>query len=583
MRADTAKLLRSHYREKIDRFIWEYAQAEIDFSRAPDYDTPLHSAYDPDFIPLYKEPSEAITDPTVSEIWVLKCSRAGASENLHFNSIRYHIEEDPLLMQYISGDQVSVERGMKLSPGLQRKYRKAHALEHQIYFDDCSLVVTWPKNKMAFKQSGYGLILADEFSTWPGYSGDMMRRRVETYDFSHIVGISSPDPQQKRPSEEDPIFIEFDATDKRYWFMPDPGGSKRKKQSFRFELGGPDLGYGLKWDPTARDEDGEWNLARVRETAYYLTPCGARIEEKDRLNLVDKGRWIATREGAQAGIRGYHVNCFYLPFSSSSFGAIAVAFLKAQGRGKAALRVFIYEWLAEKWYDEKEQSSDEQVYARQRVYKKGQSYAEAKKYKDIYIGKELTRFLTCDVQKGHLWTVCREWIEGGDSGLLDWRYLPDFPDLAEMSEEFGVHKNYIDVGYRLRQMEVYDFCYQYDGSYPTVGSPNLTLPYKLRDVDPFEGRVGAGKNSMFEYTFNADIMKSLTLNLLNGEGDKSWNVYKSIERQYVSGVASEARVNGVWETIKGHQNHLWDCEVLQVLAATIEGIYLSDWVVPQKD
>jgi hypothetical protein len=61
--------------------------------------------------------------------------------------------------------------------------------------------------------------------------------------------------------------------------------------------------------------------------------------------------------------------------------------------------------------------------------------------------------------------------------------------------------------------------------------------------------------------------------MLRGEHLRKWHVYRGIEEQYCKQVASEERVDGKWQTKRGHpNNHLWDCEVLQVLAATIDGI-----------
>ena len=588
MRPESKTLLTSLFREKTERNIWEWARDEVDYSRAPKYDTPLHSTYDPDFIPIFKEIMEDITDPTISEIYVLKPARAGASENLHFIPMRYFIAEDPGPMLYITGDESGMQRmleerikwGMDLTPGLQKKYKKARNVENRIYFEDCMRAANYPRNRMAFKQSGYKVIFGDEFSTWPDYSADMMRKRTDTYDFSTIIAISSPDPAAKRKADDDPIFIEYEDSDRRYFFMPDPGAPPGSDEVFRFMLGGPDKDFGLKWDPTARDDNGNWDYDRVKESAYYLTPCGARLEESDRMDMIRKAKSRPTNDAGRPGVRGYHINSFYLPFKKSSFGEIAVEFLKAKKRGPKALRIFMFEWMAEKWYDEKEKTTDDQMYERQKAYEKGHSYPKAPKYEDIYIGKQITRFLTADVQKGHLWAVCRDWVEGGDSGLVDWRYIPDFPQLNDMAEELGVYKEYIDVNYRLRQMEVYDYCYQYPGAYPTVGSEKLALPWKMRMIDPFEGKVGGGVNSLEEFIFSTDIMKTMTLDMINGESQKTWAVYHGIEQQYVSMTVSEEKVNGVWTIIQGRQNHLWDCEVLQMLAAIIEGIYISPWVVP---
>ena len=60
--------------------------------------------------------------------------------------------------------------------------------------------------------------------------------------------------------------------------------------------------------------------------------------------------------------------------------------------------------------------------------------------------------------------------------------------------------------------------------------------------------------------------------MINGTSTQRWHVYKGIERDYVRQVMSEQLTPKGWVVRKGYSdNHLWDCEVLQVLAATISG------------
>jgi hypothetical protein len=527
---------------------------------------------------MWKEVQENFGDLSIREQWILKNSRAGCSENCLLNPLRYIVGVTPRPVQYITGDELSAKRFMdkRIKLGLRcfeegrGKLARAGAnTKYDISFEDMDLVVSWPKNRMAFKQSGYEVILCDELSTWPGFSADMMRKRTDTYRYSHICGISSPDPQQKRGSDEDPIFIEFKGGDQRRWFMDDPGGG----EPFVFEMGDSESVYGLKWPASCRDDNDDWDLDAVEREAYYVTPSGHRIDEADRWEVVRGGRWQPTAEGVE-GRRSYHINSFYMPFKSGSFGHIARAFLEAKRRGPAGLKVFVYEYLAEEWYEDKQEAEDDAIYERETDYARGEWIGRTEwginKWGE---GMPSATLMTVDVQKGHMWWVVREWIEGGDSGLVDWGYAVSFEQIEEKANEHRVVRVLVDVGYAQRAMEVYEYAL-YHAAWPTKGHGNIDMPYRRQLIDPFEGKRGAGKENIVQYNFNTDIFKILLMDMVRGEGDRNWYVYKHIERDYVRQVASEHRVDGEWKCKPGHQdNHLWDCEVLQLLGATICGLF----------
>jgi hypothetical protein len=452
----------------------------------------------------------------------------------------------------------------------------ARSLEHEIYFTDMDLIVTWPKNKMAFKQSGYKLILGDEVSTWPEFSADMMRKRTDTYSFSHIACVSSMDPQRKISSIDDPIYQEYMNTDQRSWMMPDPETGKL----FKFEMGSLEAPFGLKWDQRAKDGRDNWDYKKVRASAYYQTPDGTRIDNKDRMKIVRAGQWVAGKPDKGGPVRGYHINAFYMPFKSGDFGTIAVAFLKAKAKGKNALKVFIYEYLAEAWVEDVDTTEDDELYKRCRQYVKGECFAQTETFKEVYVKKPTATYVTVDVQKAHQWVVAREWVQGGDSGLIDYKYVVTWEDVEKFANDVKARRVLVDYGYAQRQFEVFEYALHY-AAWPCKGSDKLSLPFKKTIIDPFEGKHGQGQagQNIATYSFHTDIFKTLLMDMLRGESEKHWYLYDLIERDYVRKVASEERVEGEWRMKRGHgQNHLWDCEVMQLLAATIEGLYRSEWL-----
>lgn len=556
--------------------VWQWAGANVDFSRAMNYDTPVHGPFDPDYMPYWKEPCECLTDTDINEITILKATRTGGSENVLLNSIRYAIAMRPQPVLYVTSDQLSAERfmdrrikrSMRCADSTAREYRHAQATQHDIAFPSMDLRVTWPKAKQAFKQDGWAMMLCDELSTWPDYTPDMARRRTDSYPFPHIVFLSSPDPAQRRASDDDPIFVEYRRGDQRKWNMPDPAGGE-----FFFEMGKRGAA-GLQWDDSAKRDDGTWDYEKVEASAWYQTPNGARIENKDRRAVVASGHWVATNPNAPKSCRSYHVTIFMTPFAAGDFGRIASAFLKAKAGGTTALRTFIYEYLAEPWTMNIESTNDDAL------FKRCMNYALGESCRGVFnIAKTLTTFATADVQKDHLWGAAREWVDGGDSGLVGYSYLATFEHLEEFANKHKAVRVGVDCGYETRALEVYEYAIKYK-ALPLRGSDSLSfMAVKELKIDPYEGRRGHGEVTVLTYLFNADIFKSLLLDMMRGEAKHQWILPQNVPQEYILQAGSEEKRDGVWTTKRGRsQNHLADCETMQLVMAFLHRIYRNEFL-----
>jgi hypothetical protein len=153
-----------------------------------------------------------------------------------------------------------IVRGLKLAPVCAERLRECEATEHWLRFPAMDLRVSWCRSKAPYKQDGWPLIFGDEVSTWPAFAPDQLRKRADMYAFHHIVFASSPDPTRRGNPEHDPIIMLFADTDKRQWFMPDPG---KKGKRFHYRFGGQDEPDGIKWPTECRRGD-EWDLDAVR-------------------------------------------------------------------------------------------------------------------------------------------------------------------------------------------------------------------------------------------------------------------------------------------------------------------------------
>lgn len=566
---DGLRLIHPLFTPRQDLNPWQWAERFVDFSHAQNYDTPVHGPYDADYMPYWKEPVEWAVDPNVREIVCLKCTRAGGSENVFLNLIRCAVAMRPQPTLYLTGDQLTAERfmekrvkrGMMCAKMTARAYRNAQATQHDIAFPAMDFRVAWPRAKQTWKQDGWALVLFDELSMAPDGAQEQARRRVDSYPFPHIVWLSSPDPSNGRPPEDDPIFQEYEDSDRCVWMMPDPVTGKPFEWTFA----------GIKWPETCK-ENGEWNLRAVEESAYFQTPDGTIIKECDRLAVSKKGKWVETNKDHTPKKRGVKVVSPMVPFHAGAFGSLAKEFLLAKEAGALALRSYFYERWAEKFYYQKTSANVTVLSDREADYRRGESFAINEPLKSLYDKAETTRIMTIDVQKDALWYVIREWRTGGDSGLVVFDKVSRWETIEQDAEKHKIGPIFVDNSYPDRQLEVFHASARIK-MFPIYGRQLQGVPFLESSKDPETGGKHSPETQILTYTFNPDVFKPIYFDLLTGEGRLKWYVYKNIEREYARQVVAEECVDGVWQPRKGYkQNHLFDCEVYQILAAAICGL-----------
>lgn len=568
---------------------WVWAAREVDYSRAANYDTPYRGKFDPDLMPFWKEPLEAMRDRDCREVVVLKCSRAGYSENLVLTDLRYTVARNPEPAMYITGKmelakgflERRVARGMKLSKETEREYRGAREVATDIQFPGMDFRATWASSDTGKKQDGWARLYLDEFSLFDGFSVDMYRRRCAAYPFHHILFGSSLDPERRGNPEDDPALVLYLDSDRRKWMMDDPAGGQ-----FLWEMGDENTAYGIKWPKDCKIGD-DWDLERVRRDAYYVTPNGTRIEESERMTYTRSGAWVHTRQHAR---RGYMVTAPMVPFADCSFGAIAASFLSAKHnlkttgnakeRNRNTLRTFFAEFWARAHRDQEQETTEDAL-----------THCEA----DYTVGKPplpegwtCGNYATVDVQKTHLWWVVRSWAINYESkevrsALVDFGTVASFEDLDDTLAQYEPALVGIDIGYSLRQSEVADYCAQYADDNPREsrvialrGSDALkatAINWTVRDA--LEGRTSSGGASPFlELTWSPDVFRTWLVEGIDAGKDwllpKKWGDDRK-RIQYARQLTSTKKVDGEW-VAKRVDDHLFDCEAMQMVLARHDGL-----------
>ena len=345
----------SRHAEPPKENIWQWCAKHVDYSLVPNYEIPREflGPFDPDYAPFWKEPVECLGMEgefgDIREIVILKPSRSICTEHVVVNPLRYFCATGSHQLYYLGGQGEMVERFFeeRLERGLRccidLKNLEWRRVGTRLMTNMWQLTASYPGSKSSDKQAGYEIIFVDEASLCPPDQIASLRQRMVSYRYTgKMVILSSPDAKQKKPSNEDAIFIEHaglqedgrETADKREWFCPDPKTGK----PFQFRLGEVDSVDGLKWSKDALDEQGNWNMVRVAETVHFVTPDGTVIRNADKMKIMRHGHWKPTNDKATDKTRRtYHLDAICLPFLSGDFDKYAVEFLRAVKRGQDAL------------------------------------------------------------------------------------------------------------------------------------------------------------------------------------------------------------------------------------------------------
>ncbi|PZX14602.1 phage terminase large subunit family protein [Celeribacter halophilus] len=106
----------------------------------------------------------------------------------------------------------------------------------------------------------------------------------------------------------------------------------------------------------------EWDEGQP-ETAYFRCPhCAARIEERHKAEIVQKGAWRATRPEVR-GHAGFKLNALVSPHANASWGKLATEFLSAKD-DPTLLQVFVNTILGEGWKGEGDELAEDELAAR---------------------------------------------------------------------------------------------------------------------------------------------------------------------------------------------------------------------------
>lgn len=447
----------------------------------------------------------------------------------------------------------SCEKTARLFPSDRHQKRKT-----SILFPHMPLFIAGA-NLSSLQEKSMRYVWMDELWRWrPGMIGEAQRRTHDRWN-SVTIGVS----QGWDEGHEADAF--FDAGEQMQWGTACAGCGEWHR--LRWE--------NLRWDTVFRDSEPDWE-ATGNTVRYECPKCRHQTPDttNGRREMANRGRWEKAPSNALAGCRSYHYSAlavYWVPWRD-----LVTEFLKADILSKAgdlsALRQFRQKRLAEVWKEEANQAP---------VDLQGADYSKADYADGQKIENEVHRFLTIDKQSDCYWAAVRAWRADGSSRLIFEGRVMTLETLRHLQEHLHVPDvgTFMDSGYQ-GPAEVYDDCSRY-GWNALKGSGMESFwvgpaarRYKRPWMDPSLVRGTRGGFCKLIVWSNEAIKDHLVQ--LRAKGAPVWEHPKDVSQDWKAHMVAEVKRDVVDKQTRqlkpryitvSRENHLWDCEAMQIVAA----------------
>lgn len=399
-----------------------------------------------DTVPYLRRPMDAITDPLVRKVTMMKSARIGATQAIVINTMFYCVDQDPcaiivglptiddalkfsskLLQPAIDDTTVVAE---KIAVARSRK-RRSTMLERTYAGGSWQIIGT--KSPRAARMVHGRVILKSEIDAWEGSAGsdgdpyNLIDKRAGSYDNPKFIEESTP--LVRETSRIEPAFL---AGSEEYYYVPCP----HCREFQRLLWGGKEEYWGIKW---GRKADGSPDL---RDVYYVCQPNGCVIQETDKNQIVARGEWKANHPERTDHL-SFQLNALVSPFDGARWPVLVDEWYKTE-RKPEKVRVFVNTVLGETYVEDGEQA-DGDTLTQRRDEESATWYDEGT---PVPAGAAiLTR--SVDTQGDRLETAVWAWGEGEECWLVDYELLPGDPATAEPWNALDERIGYATVGGRL--------------------------------------------------------------------------------------------------------------------------------------
>jgi phage terminase large subunit GpA-like protein len=330
-------------------------------------------------LPYQRGIMDAITDPSVEEITLMKSARIGYTSMISAG-IGYHIEHDPCSQLVV---QPTVDDGKEFSKEtIAPMLRDVPALAKIRVRDfedkgarDASNTLThkaFPGGilSIAGANSGTGLrrktrrvVWFDEVDAYPASAGNegdpiqLGKKRNETFWNRKTVAGSTPLIAGASRIEE-----MFESGDQRRYYVPCPHCGHMDFLTFREQTGEGARGHWMAFDSSSPE-------AAFATAHFVCRRCGCEIRHEHKRSMVERGEWRAAKPFR--GHASFHIWSAYSYSPGASWGHIAKEFVEANKGGPEKLQTFVNTTLGETWVEKGEAPEWRHLYDRAESYERG--------------------------------------------------------------------------------------------------------------------------------------------------------------------------------------------------------------------
>ncbi|HIH0334388.1 TPA: phage terminase large subunit family protein [Serratia marcescens] len=314
---------------------------------------------------------DAITDPAVTQVSVMKSARVGYTKILD-HVVGYYLAHDPspiLIVQPRVEDAEDYSKN-EIAPMLRdtpvlaeicgdpKAKDSNQTILKKTFANGANLTLVGANSPGGFRRITCRIILFDEVDGYPsggaGAEGDQIAlgiKRSETF-WNRKIALGST-PTVKGTSR---IEKAYEESDQRRYYVPCPHCGEFQV----LEWGGPETPYGIKWD---KDENGEG----IPESAYYVCRHnGCVIHHNEKSGMVKRGEWRATKPFK--GHAGFHIWAGYSLFPNAAWKYLVAEWLRVKN-DPLMRQTFINLVLGEPYEDRGEKAlSEKRLLERCEVY-----------------------------------------------------------------------------------------------------------------------------------------------------------------------------------------------------------------------
>jgi len=252
--------------------------------------------------PYMRGPMDAFCDPEVEIEILMFASQVGKSCAIQ-NMVGYVIDQDPGETLYVvprekDCDEISektFKSMVKLSPALRSHWSGSpHDLQANYFtFDRMTLYFGWAGSPAEMARRAIKNLFLDETDKYPPFAGkeaspiDLAIKRIRTFWDSKVVITSTP------VTKNGYINTSYERSNRQEYYIPCPHCGEFKIWKFSQ----------LKLPKTLRDPD---EIIEEKAVWYECEVCGVRIEEFQKEELVEAGKWVPEGQtiDADGNIRG---------------------------------------------------------------------------------------------------------------------------------------------------------------------------------------------------------------------------------------------------------------------------------------